>query len=386
MASRVPHVFLSSTFYDLRQVRADLAAFVEQDLAYRLIASEFNSFPVDPDVNAVENCRRRVIEDADLLVLVIGSRYGSVPPGAERSVTNIEYLAAKAKDIPIYAFISRDVLALLPVYAANLTANFSGSVDSVRVFDFVEEVRGQRGVWTFPFEYATEIVRALRTQFAYQMGAGLSLAARARVVPRHVLRLTGRSFQLAIEQPLGWEASLFAQVLEDELIDAEDLRRDHEAYVVLGRGEFVRERGMSDWVRSCTDEALRLVSAMEAIAKQAINAGFANSDIPTIIYGARRIGSMYREAYDWALRIRRASIPDRWSRARRLLSLLLDDFTAECRTFVVRAKQQISDALSSDTEETIKLHLTFDFHIGATDALSNEIRRLGDEPPENLDD
>lgn len=382
MASRVPHVFLSSTFYDLRQVRADLAAFVERDLGYRLIASEFNSFPVDPDANAVENCRRRVIEDADVLVLVVGSRYGSVPLGADLSVTNLEYLAAKTKGIPIYAFVSRDVLALLPVYAANPTANFTGSVDSVKVFDFVQEVRGERGAWAFPFEYAGEIVDAMRTQLAYQMGAGLAFTARTRVAPRHVLHLSGRSFQLAVEQPLGWEASLFAQVLDDELLDAEDMRRDHEAYVVLGRGELVRERDASDWILSATDEAQRLVTAMEAVAKQAINAGFSSSDISAIIYGARRIGSMYREAYEWALRIRRARVPDRWMTARRLLSLLLDDFTTECRNFVVRVKRQISGALASDVEGTIKLNLTFDFQISNTGPLNDEIRRLRNKPAE----
>jgi len=109
MASRLPNVFLSSTFYDLRQIRADLADFIEQHLGYRFLASEYATFPVAPSLDAIENCRKRVEDDADILVLIIGFRYGSIPSGTTRSVTNLEYLAARAKSIPIYAFVQRDL-------------------------------------------------------------------------------------------------------------------------------------------------------------------------------------------------------------------------------------------------------------------------------------
>jgi len=73
-----PCVMVSSTFYDLRQVRTDLENFLSRDLGYHPLLSEFASFPVDPDKTTVENCRRRVEKNADILVLVIGGRYGSV--------------------------------------------------------------------------------------------------------------------------------------------------------------------------------------------------------------------------------------------------------------------------------------------------------------------
>ena len=58
----LPGVFISSTFYDLIQVRADLVGFVEGQLGYRPLASELPSFPVDPSADTIENCRRRVDE------------------------------------------------------------------------------------------------------------------------------------------------------------------------------------------------------------------------------------------------------------------------------------------------------------------------------------
>src|SRR5260370_41029959 len=103
--TQVPTIFLSSTCYDLQQVRADIVQFVNEELGYRCLASEFDSFPTEPDVDTIENCKRRVEQDADALILVIDGRYGYAPPAVGKSVTNQEYLAARAKGIPIFAFV-----------------------------------------------------------------------------------------------------------------------------------------------------------------------------------------------------------------------------------------------------------------------------------------
>jgi Domain of unknown function (DUF4062) len=73
-----PAVMISSTFYDLAQVRADLLDFLQNEVGYRPLLSEHKSFPVDPDADTVENCKRRVERDADIFVLIIGGRYGYV--------------------------------------------------------------------------------------------------------------------------------------------------------------------------------------------------------------------------------------------------------------------------------------------------------------------
>src|SRR5690349_3760353 len=128
MAAR-PQVMISSTFFDLKQVRADLARFLSAEMGCTPLASEWPSFPIDPDADTIENCRRRVEQQADILVLVLGGRYGSVDSRSAKSVTNLEYLAARAKGIPIYAFVDRRVLTLLPVWRDNKNIDFSGAVD-----------------------------------------------------------------------------------------------------------------------------------------------------------------------------------------------------------------------------------------------------------------
>ena len=40
-----------------------------------------------------------------MFVLIVGARYGYVPPGTDRSIVNLEYIAAREAGIPIYVFI-----------------------------------------------------------------------------------------------------------------------------------------------------------------------------------------------------------------------------------------------------------------------------------------
>lgn len=124
--SSAPTIMISSTFYDLRQIRADLARFITDDLGYIPLLSELPSFPVDPDLDTIENCRVRVEKNANILVLVIGGRYGSIDNRTDKSITNLEFLTARRKGIPIYAFVEKGILAVLPVWKNNPAADFSG--------------------------------------------------------------------------------------------------------------------------------------------------------------------------------------------------------------------------------------------------------------------
>ena len=52
--------------------------------------SEYDSFPIDPDMDMVHNCLRVVEERANIMVLIIGGRYGYVTNHGEKSITNLE--------------------------------------------------------------------------------------------------------------------------------------------------------------------------------------------------------------------------------------------------------------------------------------------------------
>lgn len=93
---RTPVVFVSSTCYDLKQVREDLKDFFENNYGFQAMLSEFDSFPIDPCIGTFENCLSNVDQSADIFILIVGNRYGYVTDRG-KSITNLEYLHAKAK-------------------------------------------------------------------------------------------------------------------------------------------------------------------------------------------------------------------------------------------------------------------------------------------------
>lgn len=86
--ARRPSIFVSSTCYDLKQIRQDIREFIEEDLGYEAILSEYDSFPIDPDRDTINNCLRVVEQRADIMVLIIGNRYGYITDRGEKSITN----------------------------------------------------------------------------------------------------------------------------------------------------------------------------------------------------------------------------------------------------------------------------------------------------------
>ena len=374
--SRVPHLFLSSTFYDLQQVRANLSDFVEKDLGYRLLASEHRSFPVDPSLDTIENCRRKVRDDADVLILIIGGRYGSVVPAGDRSITNLEYMTARAKGIPIFAFVHRDVLALLPLVEKNPNADFTGVVDSPKLFDFIREVRSQDRVWTFPFELARDIIDVLRMQLAYEMSRGMQLSLRARDLPSPLGELRGSAFRIAAEQPDAWEAKLFAQLLCDNVSAYAEQRRAHRLRLVEGRGEIVSDKDAATYISTAMTDGQRIAAGMNDVVNHVVNEGFGKDDVIAIVHGASDMGRIYRNVLDWASRLRNANVPSEWRRLSVLASELLDDFLREAEEFGPRAVRAIEEAIRAETVGTKPLKLIFNYDVTPSRELELETERL----------
>ena len=98
-----PRVFISSTYYDLRHIRASLEQFVGS-LGYEPILSDKGAIAYTPDAALDESCYREV-RNSDVFVLIVGGRYGSatseqeglVPTGfydQYDSITRQEYVTA----------------------------------------------------------------------------------------------------------------------------------------------------------------------------------------------------------------------------------------------------------------------------------------------------
>lgn len=124
-------VFVSSTCYDLGIVRAQLRSFIES-MGYEPVMSEYDDVLFDPKNHTHESCVN-AIEKCDMVILLIGSRFGGeIVPSVlsvidfdmlqtksqktqmletkKLSITQCEILKAIENNIPIYTFILEQVL------------------------------------------------------------------------------------------------------------------------------------------------------------------------------------------------------------------------------------------------------------------------------------
>jgi len=384
---KAPSVIVSSTFYDLRQIRADLANFIVDELSYAPLLSELNSFPIDPDSDTVNNCRKRVENDADIMVLIIGGRYGYIDTSTAKSITNIEYLTARAKGIPIYVFVQKNVLALLPVWKDNKNADFSAAVDDTRIFDFIDTIRSVDKIWMFEFETAQNIIETLRLQFAYIMTEGLSwnLKFKHKKIPKDP-NLSGESIKLILEKPSAWEYYLFAQSLIDQINALDDIRREYELGLVLGIREQVSLDNFSAWLHLRLEELTLVVQALNKLVSTAIEQSLGPpgqpGDADAIIFVTRKLATIYREAIEWSQRIQRASFDEELATVQSEMAVFSSSIIDQISTLGPNIKKQLEEffALPEPREtRVIEIKITIsipnaDKFIATLNATVNEIR------------
>ncbi len=171
-----PKVFISSTCYDLMQIRDSLFEFVKE-YYYEPILSDKGDVFYHPDLHTHESCINE-IENCQLFILIIGGRFGGkYKYDAIKSITNAEYEAAKVKNIPVFTFIKREVYEDHRLYQRNKKnkdvvekiefPSIENQEYAINIFEFINSVR-QASVNNgfFPFEFVNEIKNNLGKQWA----------------------------------------------------------------------------------------------------------------------------------------------------------------------------------------------------------------------------
>lgn len=324
MKNRPPNVFVSSTLYDLSELRAQLHQFVVE-LGWHAVMSEHDSFPIDPDRTTIENCRRNVRENADVFVIVIGARYGSIDAASDKSITNLEFAEARARGVPVYVFVSRDVLAQMRVWKTNPEADFSCVVDTPRIFDFIDSIRGSGEVWTFEFVTAGDIVSTLHQQFAFLVQDALDVRQTANGQDRLVAELEGDALMLALQRDSNWEIRLFGTVLQEELDRRASLRRELEHRLASETTDFVDVPELSTWMQDRIHEVARLAQTATRVVNdylpQVLSHDGGSGDPLEIVAVARRLAQVWEDNALWTLRCRSVRVDER---AEHLIDLLSD--------------------------------------------------------------
>lgn len=315
---RVPTIFVSSTCYDLKQVRTDIRNFIRDQLGYEAILSEFDSFPLEPEISAVENCIRVVKERADIFCLIIGGRYGSIADGG-KSITNLEYINARAKGVPIYVFVNKDILAILPVWERNLTADYSNVVDNPQLFEFVSELRGKENIWIFGFENAQDIIEALRKQLSYLFYDSLRIREKIHInkLSPRVKKQTGKVLKIIVEKPACWEYILLGEILEQSFCRNNELKLDLIYGISFGKMQRISKlEDIMEFISFKTEELLRIIGNLNILFQdaipEAVGAPGESGDEEKIIYVGERIGQIYESILKWGMEFKSLFVDEEW--------------------------------------------------------------------------
>ena len=376
MKNRPPNVFLSSTLYDLSELRKQLRQFLEE-LGWGAVMSEHDSFPIDANQTTVENSRRNVQENADVFVMIVGARYGSVHPKSDKSVTNLEFVEARARGVPLYVFVRKDVLAQLRVWKANPDADYSSVVDTPRVFEFIDSFRADGEVWTFEFDTAEDIVHTLRKQFAYLVQDALELRQSARGQDPLLSELKGEALTLALRREQYWDVRLFAVVLQEELDRRTRLHREIELGLTSGNVTFVDFVDLESWMQDRLDEVKRLAHTATAILNDYLPQVRGEDAKPSeLVAIARRLAQVWEDNAQWTLRCRSVRVDEKVERLVHLLSIananMLDEIWEFGHTIIPHLDQAI-EALATGGSAVLELELTLTADV---DEFNEEMDRL----------
>ncbi len=167
-------VLVSSTCYDLNQIRKDLEDFIES-MGYQPVLSDSPGVSIPPGLNNIEACKW-LVRNSDIFVLIIGGRYGTTDEKTGKSITNIEYDTAFETKMPIYTFVDEEVWNKRDTYKKlmemvevgdfdieKVKTALGGKIEDPRVFEFIDNVsKAKRDQWINHFTEAKEIIEKLK--------------------------------------------------------------------------------------------------------------------------------------------------------------------------------------------------------------------------------
>lgn len=307
------NIFVSSTCYDLSQIRTDIHDFIHNN-GHTPILSELNNFPFNPFKKAVDSCIDVVMNDADIFVLIIGNRYGAqIETG--KSITNIEFLTAKQKGIPIYIFIDKKIINILPVWRKNKDSDYTDIVDSTKIFEFVTEIRDDLNLWSFEFEKAQDIISTLKNQLSYLFKESLILSTKykSKLDDLFVDNLSNEALRIYLEKQDLYESEFFIQTLVDEIKKKETLKNDYIYKIILESKHILSENeDVLKWIGQRYKIFRDLIDSLNKIMHKAYPDFYAEPGIPSDLKGLYYVSVTYARIFEsiinWTIETLSASV------------------------------------------------------------------------------
>lgn len=162
-----PRVFVSSTYYDLKTIREDIDRFLSS-LGYETVRHERGHVSYGRE-DKPETYAYKEIEFCDIVVSVIGGKYGSTSTDSAYSISQVELKKAIDLGKQVYIFVESGVLSEFKYYLLNkdvADVKYS-AVNDKKVYSFLEEIYAlPKGNPIFPFETSQDLTTILCEQLA----------------------------------------------------------------------------------------------------------------------------------------------------------------------------------------------------------------------------
>lgn len=376
-----PVVFVSSTCYDLKQVRADLKDFFETNYGFQAMLSEFDSFPVEPCVGTFENCLNNVDKSADIFVLIIGTRYGYVTETG-KSITNLEYLHAKAKGIPIFVFVEKQLYNQLKIWETNKTGNFSAVVDNPQIFEFVADIYKESQQWIYTYETVRDITMTLKHQLALIFSDGLTYKKISQNLQPHVLNsnLPSGAVRVLVEKPYAWEYKFLAHVLKGEFDKLQQHRWNFKYGLFTTHIVELNSVELLDDISLKLREIIKLNGILDILLNHTIQDAIGEAGVPSdldmMVYVSKQFALLYERIVAWALYFKTLHTDKAFETLLDLLYELPKSLLAKMDEFVEKTYTEITNLPDVEDGVTRKIKLSCDLDEANTKDIDAEIERL----------
>jgi len=352
------NIFVSSTCYDLSQIRKDLRDFITS-LGHNPILSEQNDFPIDPQLDNWENCINAVKDYADIFVLIIGNKYGAVGENG-KSITNTEYLTAIQKGIPIYTFSLKQMTTILPLWERNPDADFSDVVDNKQIFEFLVDVRKKSGRWNFEFESAQDIMDTLQKQLSILFRNSLGLRKKIVSSPYEDLysKISSKALNIIMQKEEGYDIKFFMQVMQDGIKDCSELKNDYLYSVILRP---IHERRnlaeLFDWIEDKFDELKSFLNSLHKLSG-ALTQFYKDNDDESDLRGLYYVASTYVEFYanflKWGISVKGIFVPKECQKLMTLLSEMPSLIISEMEKYPKESMEKIPRCIEKMKNGTVE--------------------------------
>lgn len=380
------NIFVSSTCYDLSQIRKDLCEFIIS-LGHNPILSEQKDFPIDPQLDNWENCINAVKKDVDIFVLIIGSKYGSVNDTG-MSITNTEYSTAIQKGIPIYTFALKEITTLLSTWERNPAADFSHVVDNNKVFEFLADVRKKSGLWNFEFETAQDIIEILRKQLSILFQNTLELRKKIVSSPYEDLysRISSKALRILMQKEEGYDIRFFLQVMQDGIMDYHDLKNDYNYSIILR--PIHKRRNLDDfffWLDQKLNELCSYIDSLHKLSDTFMTfykEDDDDSDLRGLHYVANTYAEFYRNFLKWGIEVKGMIVPDECKKLMNVLSEMPSFIIEQMEKYPIEAMRKIPLCIEKGKQGTLEkddlIHFPFEIDIpeDVVEAYTKEMKNL----------